>query len=101
MTLARDKALSKKILAYHRIPVPAFAVFHLGRKVRRPRELAFPLLVKSLIDEGSVGIARASVVQDEAALAERVELIHRQSGNPAIAEEYIAGREIYVSVMGN
>ena len=101
LTLALDKALSKKILAYHRIPVPAFAVFHLGRKVRRPRELAFPLLVKSLIDEGSVGIARASVVQDEAALAERVELIHRQSGNPAIAEEYIAGREIYVSVMGN
>jgi D-alanine-D-alanine ligase len=101
LTLAHDKALSKKILAYHRIPVPVFAVFPTGRRVRRPPKLPFPLLVKSLIDEGSVGIARASVVHDDAALVERVELIHRQSGNPAIAEQYIAGREIYVSVLGN
>ncbi len=101
LTLARDKALCKKILAYHRIPVPAFAVFPPGRKVTRPAKLAFPLLIKSLIDEGSVGISRASVVHDDAALAERVELIHRHAGHPAIAEQYIAGREIYVSVVGN
>lgn len=102
LTLAHDKALSKQILAYHRIPVPQFAVFRAGRKVRRPPRLKFPLLVKSLVDEGSVGIARASVVHDDAALAERVDLIHRQTGgNPAIAEQYIAGREIYVSVLGN
>lgn len=101
LTLARDKALSKKILAYHRIPVPEFAVFKAGGKVRRPAWLAFPLLVKSLYVEGSVGISRASVVRDEAALAERVDLIHRQTGSPAIAEEYIEGREIYVGVTGN
>lgn len=101
LTLAHDKALSKKILAYHRIPVPAFAVFPPGRQVRRPQRLLFPLLVKSLIDEGSVGISRASVVSDDAALVERVDLIHRQTNNPAIAEQYIAGREIYVSVVGN
>lgn len=101
LTLAHDKALSKKILAYHRIPVPAFAVFPIGRKVRRPKRLAFPLLVKSLIEEGSVGIARASVVSDDEKLAERVELIHRQTKGPAIAEQYIEGREIYASVMGN
>jgi D-alanine-D-alanine ligase len=101
LTLAHDKALSKKILAYHRIPVPAFAVFPPGRKVRRPPKLPFPLLVKSLIDEGSVGISRASVVYDDAALLERAALIHRQTGSPAIAEQYIAGREIYVSVLGN
>jgi D-alanine-D-alanine ligase len=101
LTLAHDKALSKQILAHHRIAVPSFAVFRTGRKVRRPRRLAFPLLVKSLIDEGSVGISRASVVQDDASLAARVELIHRQSGSPAIAEQYIAGREIYMSLVGN
>lgn len=101
LTLAHDKALSKQILAYHRIPVPAFAVFRHGQKVRRPRRLEFPLLVKSLIDEGSVGIARASVVHDDAALTERVELLRRQSGSPAIAEQYIAGREIYVSLVGH
>lgn len=101
LTLSHDKALSKQILAYHRIPVPAFAVFRQGRRPRRPRRLEFPLLVKSLIDEGSVGIARASVVRDDASLAERVDLIHRQTGSPAIAEQYIGGREIYVSVLGN
>ena len=101
LTLAHDKALSKKILAYHRIPVPAFAVFPPGRKVKRPPKLAFPLLVKSLIDEGSVGISRASVVSDDVAMMERVELIHRQTNNPAIAGQYIPGREIYVSVVGN
>jgi len=101
LTLAHDKALSKQILAHHRIPVPGFSVFRQGRKVKRPRRLGFPLLVKSLIDEGSVGIARASVVHDDASLAERVELVHRQAGSPAIAEQYIEGRELYMSLVGN
>jgi D-alanine-D-alanine ligase len=101
LTLAHDKALCKQILAYHRIHVPAFGVFPVGRKVRRPKRLAFPLLVKSLIEEGSVGIARASVVNDDEKLAERVELIHRQTSGAAIAEQYIEGREIYASVIGN
>lgn len=101
LTLAHDKALSKQILAHHRIPVPGFAVFRVGRRVRRPKSLSFPLLVKSLVDEGSVGISRASVVSDDTALAERVQLIHRQTGRAAIAEQYIAGRELYVSLVGN
>ena len=37
LLLARDKALSKQLLAYHRIPVPEFAVFRRGRKVKRLR----------------------------------------------------------------
>lgn len=101
LTLAHDKALSKKILAYHRILIPAFGVFPVNRKVRRPKRLAFPLLVKSLVEEGSVGIARASVVYDDEKLAERVGFICRQTGRPAIAEQYIEGREIYASVLGN
>jgi D-alanine-D-alanine ligase len=101
LTLAHDKALTKEILTYHRIPVPGFAVFPLRRKVRRPRRLKFPLLVKSVSEEGSVGISKASVVSDDAKLAERVEFIHRQIGSPAIAEQYIEGREVYVGVIGN
>jgi len=57
--------------------------------------------VKSISEEGSVGIAQASIVNDDAKLAERVEFIHRQTKTHAIAEQYIAGREIYVSVIGN
>jgi D-alanine-D-alanine ligase len=101
LTLTHDKALTKKILAYHRIRVPHFAVFPINRKVNRPRRLKFPLFVKSLSDEGSVGIAHASIVRDDEKLQERVDFIHRQNGTPAMAEEYIEGREIYVGVIGN
>ena len=101
LTLAHDKALCKKILSYHRIPVPEFAVFQYGRKVKRPKRLKFPLLVKSLDAEGSIGISHASICNDDESLAERAQFIHRQSDGPAIAEQYIKGREIYSSVVGN
>ncbi|MBI4447123.1 MAG: D-alanine--D-alanine ligase [Acidobacteria bacterium] len=101
LTLCHDKALSKQILSFHRIAVPAFAVFPLGRKVRSPGRLKFPLMVKSLVEEGSVAISRASVVHDHEKLKERVESVHRQTGTAAIVEEYIEGREIYVGVIGN
>src|SRR5688572_26997151 len=89
LTLAHDKALTKKILSYHRIPVPGFGVFPKGQKVIRPTRLRFPLLVKSVIEEGSVGISQASVVNDDTKFAERVEFIHRQTQSHAIAEQYI------------
>jgi D-alanine-D-alanine ligase len=101
LTLAHDKALTKKILAYHRILVPRFAFFPLKRKVRPPKRLRFPVFVKSVSDEGSVGIAQASLVRGNEKLAERVDFIHRQNQTHAMAEEYIEGREIYVGVIGN
>jgi D-alanine-D-alanine ligase len=101
LMLGHDKALSKKILAYHRIPVPDFVVLPMGRKVRVPRHLEYPLLVKSLTEEGSVGIAQASHVADEKQLRERAEFIHRQLQTDAIAESYIPGRELYVGITGN
>jgi D-alanine-D-alanine ligase len=101
LTLAKDKALTKKILSFHRIPVPGFAVFPMGQKVTRLKRLKFPLMVKSTVEEGSVGIAQASVVNDDEKLGERVEFIHRTTNSHAIAEQYIEGREIYVSVIGN
>lgn len=101
MTLCRDKSLAKKILAYHRIHVPRFAFFPTNRKVESPKRLKYPLFVKSVSDEGSVGIAQASLVRDEEKLQERVAFIHRQNGTPAMAEEFIEGREIYVGIIGN
>ncbi|HEY7115215.1 MAG TPA: ATP-grasp domain-containing protein [Tepidisphaeraceae bacterium] len=101
MTLARDKALTKKIMAYHRIHVPAFAVFPRRRQVARPKKLGFPLVVKSVNVEGSVGIAQSSLVHGDDELKERVKYIHEALGTYAIAEQYIEGRELYVGVMGN
>ena len=101
LMLAHDKALTKEILTYHRIPVPEFAVFPRNRRIRRPPRLKFPLLVKSLVEEGSVGISKASIVNDDEALTERVEFVHRKINSHAIAEQYIEGREIYVAITGN
>lgn len=101
LLISRGKALSKKLLAYHRIRVPAFAVFPRARKVRRPPKLPFPLIVKSLIEHASVGIARASVVDSNEKLIERVGFVHNRIGTDAIAEQYIEGRELYVGVLGN
>jgi len=101
LMLARDKGISKKLLYYHRIPVPEFTVFRMGSPVRRPARLAFPLIVKSLTKEGSAGIAQTSLVSDDEKLAERVALIHKRQRTDAIAERYIDGRELYVGVLGN
>jgi D-alanine-D-alanine ligase len=99
--LARDKALTKTLLAYHRISVPDFMVVRIGRKVRRPKRLQFPLIVKSLTQEASIGISQASVVDSDERLKERVAFIHDSIGTAAIAEQYIEGREIYVGILGN
>ena len=101
LLLARDKALSKKVLAYHRIQVPQFRVFPRYRKIKSPPRLEFPLIVKSLIEEGSYGISQASVVHSDKSLEERVAFIHEKIRTDAVVEQYIEGRELYVSVLGN
>lgn len=101
LVLARDKALSKKVAMYHRIRVPRFFVGRTNRRVRRPKRLDFPLIVKSLVEESSMGISKASIVRDDDALAARVQFVHDRVGTDAIIEEFIPGREIYVGVLGN
>ena len=101
LMLARGKDISKQLLAYHRVPVPAFVVFPMNRKVRRPKRLPFPLIVKSLSKDASEGISQASVVNSDERLAERVGFIHGRIGTAAIAEQYIDGRELYVGALGN
>jgi len=99
--ICNDKALSKKILTYHRIKVPHFRAFYKGRKIKLIRKLKLPLIVKPLSDEASRGISLASVVDSEEAMVERVRFIHEKKNMDAIVEEYIEGREFYVSVLGN
>ena len=101
LTLSRDKGLAKKLMAYHRILVPDFLVVPLGRKPKLPKRLHFPLIVKSLTYESSTGISQASVVENEEQLNKRVQFIHDTIMTPAIVEEFIDGRELYVGVIGN
>lgn len=101
LVLARGKALSKKLVAYHRVRVPAFMVFPRGHRGRALHGLKFPVIVKSLTEESSLGISQASIVETPEKLAERVAFIHNSIGTDAIAEQYIEGREIYVGIIGN
>lgn len=101
LLLARDKAITKKLLSYHRIPVTDFAVFGVGRPIKRPKRLGFPLIVKSLTLDASIGISQASVVESEEKLAERVRFIHDSVGTDALVETYVEGRELYVGILGN
>ncbi len=101
LTLCKNKGMAKEILAYHKIRVPAFAIFPPGAAIRRPKRLAFPLFIKPLKEEASYGISQDSFVQDDEAFEERIRFIHERMNQEAIAEEYIEGRELYVSILGN
>jgi D-alanine-D-alanine ligase len=101
LILARDKALTKKILAFHGIRFPHFMVYPRGAVAQRSSDLRFPLIVKPLDEDASVGIAQASVVKDDDALHERVMFLHEKLDRDAIVEEFIAGRELYIGVLGN
>jgi D-alanine-D-alanine ligase len=101
LTLCKHKGISKKILGYHRIHVPNFVVIPRGQRVARPKQLKFPIVVKPVKDEASYGISRASFVETEEQFRERVAFIHEKHDADVIAEEYIAGRELYVGLMGN
>jgi D-alanine-D-alanine ligase len=101
LMLAHDKALSKKILTYHRILTPHFMVFERERAVKPRRLFPFPMLVKSVIEEASLGISNKSIVHDERQLRDRIAYVHDELKTDALVEEFIQGRELYVGVLGN
>ena len=101
LVLCKHKGISKKILSYHRIHVPNFVVISRGQRIARPKQLKFPILVKPVKEEASYGISQASFVETDEEFRERVTFIHEKHDADVIAEEYIEGRELYVSLMGN
>ena len=101
LMICQDKALSKKILKHHRIPVPPFAVSQRSNPLRKLTGPAFPVIVKPLAEEGSVGIARDSFAETEEQALARAAFLHERLGQDVIIERFIAGREIYAAVLGN
>jgi len=101
LMLCRDKRLCKQLLSLHKIRVPRFVSVALNRPVRPGKNLGFPLVVKPAFEDSSEGISNASLVNNPDALKERVEFVHQKWKQAAIAEEYIEGRELYVSIVGN
>lgn len=101
LMLCRDKRLCKQLLGLHRIRVPDFISLPWKHKIRTPKKIHYPLVVKPALADGSEGISNASLVSTEEALKERADFIHERWRQDVIAEEYIEGREMYVTVLGN
>ena len=100
LTLCKHKGISKKILGHHGIATPNFVVIPRGQRSGAGK-LKFPVLVKPVKEEASYGISRNSFVQNDEQFRERIAFVHEKYKSDAIAEEYIEGRELYVSIMGN
>jgi D-alanine-D-alanine ligase len=101
LVLCKHKGISKKILGHHHIHVPNFVVIPRGQRIARLKRPTFPILVKPVKEEASYGISQASFVESDAELRERIAFIHEKYDSDVIAEEYIEGRELYVSMLGN
>jgi D-alanine-D-alanine ligase len=98
--LAQDKALAKKIFAFHGIKTPYFATSYRG-VLDHSHDISFPLIVKPTSEDGSIGIDASSVVGSVKELMEKIHYIQEEFDSPALIEEYIEGREIYAAVLGN
>jgi D-alanine-D-alanine ligase len=101
LLLCKDKALAKKLLSYHRVRVARFVLSPAHRPLKRLKKFVYPAFVKPVGEESSDGIAQASFARDEGEALERVKFLHERFEGDVLIEEYIEGRELYVSVMGN
>ncbi len=100
MFLAQDKAIAKKIFTFHGIRTPYFATAWKGR-TEHADDVSFPLIVKPLWEDGSIGIDEGALVGSVKELMERIEYVQEEFDCPAMIEEYIEGREIYGAVLGS
>ncbi len=98
--MSQDKAIAKKIFAFHGIKTPFFASSYRGR-IEHAHDISFPLIVKPAWEDGSIGIDAGSVVNNVKEMMERVEYIQDEFDSPALIEEYIEGREIYAGILGS
>lgn len=101
LSIALDKALSKRVLRQHGISTPEFQVMETGRERLSPK-MKFPLIVKPNQEGSSKGVsAHASVVDDEEGLRAVVRELLDKYRQPALIEYYIAGREFTVGLLGD
>jgi len=98
--MSQDKAIAKKIFAFHGIKTPFFATSYRGR-IEHAHDISFPLIIKPALEDGSIGIDENSVVKNVKEMMERVQYIQDEFDSPALIEEYIEGREIYAGILGS
>jgi D-alanine-D-alanine ligase len=98
--LAQDKSVAKKLFQFYGIRTPYFATCYQG-KLDHSQDISFPLIIKPISEDGSLGIDQGSVVGSVKELMERIHYVQEEFNSPALIEEYIEGREIYAGIIGN
>ena len=98
--LGQEKSVAKKLFQFHGVRTPIFATSYKGM-LDHSHDIGFPLIVKPIAEDGSIGIDGDSVVDSVKELMERIHYIHEEFDSPALIEEYIDGREIYAGILGN
>ncbi len=97
--LALEKALAKAVFLANGIPTPRHQLFEHEKMESLDPHLRFPLIVKPVHEDASIGIDSNAIVQDATSLAKRVKFIQKEFEQPALAEEFIDGRELNVAVL--
>jgi D-alanine-D-alanine ligase len=100
LMVAGDKTLSKKVLLFHGIKTPQFVTVYRGL-VDWAGDVDFPLIVKPPQEDASLGITHRSIVRDVKELLEKIAELQSEYQQPALAEQFVEGREFYVGVLGN
>src|SRR6185369_14564353 len=98
--LAQDKGVAKKLFQFYGIRTPYFATCYQG-KLDHSQDISFPLIIKPVSEDGSLGIDKGAVVGSVKELMERIHYVQEEFNSPALIEEYIEGREIYAGILGN
>lgn len=98
--LALHKHKAKELLRAQGISTPPFAVVERMEDLRAVA-LPYPLIIKPAREDASVGVDFDSVVHDREGLVRATEEVLTTFQQPALVEQFISGREIYVPLLGN
>lgn len=99
--LSQDKHLSKQVFDFYKINYPPFFIVPQNNEVAVPKNFSFPLFVKPVHQDASIGVDQHSVALSEETLKEKIKKIHQEINDDALVENYIEGREFFVSLLGN
>lgn len=100
LCICLDKARTKEILSYYKIPTPEFLVIDQNDDIEKI-EFALPAIVKPIAEGSSKGIFNSSVVFNKADLLNEIEKIHKNYNQPALIEKFLNGQEFTVAILGN
>jgi D-alanine-D-alanine ligase len=106
LAVTLDKAMTKRVLAYHGLPTPRFQEFRDARQPLDPAlrgrlKAGIPLFVKPNREGTGIGIYGDSVVRAEAELRERVAHHLAAYQQTVLVEEYVEGRDVTCGLVGN